>query len=81
MPERVTHEAAEHLVQEVTARYAQLIITHRRTGAADDSRMQDLKEKLAACAADRRALHDADENTVAEIAARYAARLKELDGE
>ncbi|MFJ8982654.1 hypothetical protein [Streptomyces sp. NPDC102282] len=80
MPEHVNPEAVEQLVQEVTSWYAEQIIAERRTGGPDSDRLQDLKEQLAACAADRQALQDADGDQVDEIAARYAARLKELKG-
>jgi cytochrome c553 len=81
LSENVTPEAVEQLVQEVSAWYAEQIITERRAGAPDAERLQDLKEQLAACAADQQALQDADDDQVAEIAARYAARVKELRGQ
>ncbi len=81
MPDHVTPEAVEQLVQEVSAWYAEQIIKERRAGAPDASRLKTLKEELAACAADQQALQDADEEEVAEIASRYAARVKELEGQ
>ncbi|MEU9062421.1 hypothetical protein AB0D13_27030 [Streptomyces sp. NPDC048430] len=77
MPEHVTPEAVEQLIEEVTARYAEQIIAERRAHT-DPERLQDLKNKLETCAADRQALQDADHDEVAEIAARYTARLKEF---
>ncbi|MEU5632214.1 hypothetical protein ACH47C_23895 [Streptomyces rishiriensis] len=81
MSEPVTPEAVEQLVQEVSTWYSEQLIQERRAGSPDADRLQRLRDLLAACAADLRALQDADDNEVAEIAARYAARMKELKGQ
>ena len=81
MPEHVSPEAVEQLVQEVSTWYAEQIITERRESVPDADRLNTLKEELAACAADQQALQDADDEEVAEIAARYAARVRELKGQ
>ncbi|WP_432040424.1 hypothetical protein [Streptomyces cucumeris] len=80
MSEHVTPEAAEQLVQDVSAWYAEQIMKERRAPEPDTELLTTLKEQLAACAADREALQDAGPQEVAEIAARYAARASELDG-
>ncbi|WP_239590517.1 hypothetical protein [Streptomyces aureoverticillatus] len=81
MSEHVSPEAAEQLVQDVSAWYAQQIMTERRAAVPDAGRLETLKSQLAACAADREALQDAAPEEVAQIAARYATLSKELKGE
>ena len=81
MPDHVSPEAVEQLVQEVSTWYAEQIIQQRRAEVPDADRLKTLQDQLAACAADQQALQDAAEEEVAEIASRYAARLKELKSE
>ena len=81
MPEAVSPEAVEQLVQEVSTWCAEQIIRERRAGVPDAGRLESLKEELAACAADQQALQDADAMEIAEIASRYAARVRELKGQ
>lgn len=81
LPEPITPETVERLVQQVSSRYVEQIFQERRAPTPDPERLKVLQEALEACAADREALQDADEDEVAEIAARYAARARELNGE
>ncbi|WP_262505803.1 hypothetical protein [Streptomyces sp. TRM68367] len=81
MSEHVNPEAAEHLVQEVSAWYSEQIAKERRAAVPDAEQLKILTAGLAACAADQQALEDAGPEEVAEIAARYAARSQELKGQ
>lgn len=80
MSDNVNPEAAERLVQDVSAWYSQQIIKERRAPVPDTGRLELLKAGLAQCAADQQLLQDAGPDEVAEIAARYAARSSELKG-
>ncbi|MEU2564962.1 hypothetical protein ABZ626_37405 [Streptomyces longispororuber] len=81
MPEHVTPEAVERLLQQVSNRYVEQIFQERRAATPDPKRIKALQDELAACAADQEALQDADEEDVAKIAERYAALAKELNDE
>ncbi|MEW1725070.1 hypothetical protein [Streptomyces sp. NPDC093109] len=81
MSESVSAEAAEQLVQDVSNWYAEQIMKEQRAPEAVPERLKTLKEELAVCAADLRALQDAGPEEVDAIAARYAARSQELGGQ
>lgn len=76
-----TRVEVEQQVQEVSSWYSEQILEERRAGTPDAERLQKLRDGLAACVADQKALQDADARQLTELAARYAARLKELGGQ
>jgi hypothetical protein len=68
------------LVRRVTALCTRQLATERLAPVPDETRIDQLKGELEACAADRKALQSADAGEVARIAALYTARFKELSG-
>ncbi|WP_327299912.1 hypothetical protein [Streptomyces sp. NBC_01197] len=80
MSEHVGPEVVEQLIQAVSRLYAKQIMAERRAAQPDSERMEKLKAKVAACAADQEALSGADEREMTDLATRYAALRKELGG-
>ncbi|MFI5867235.1 hypothetical protein [Streptomyces sp. NPDC051546] len=82
MSEHVSPQAAQHLVEKVSAWYREQIRNEQGSANPDSEHLKTLKAELAVCAADLLALdEDASSEEVAEIAARYAARAQELGGQ
>ncbi|WP_406510990.1 hypothetical protein [Streptomyces sp. NBC_00212] len=81
MSKHLSPEEAEQLIEVVSTWYAGQIMKERRADRPDPERLKTLQDRLAACAADQKALNGAGPQEADEIAARYAARAKELDGQ